>query len=78
MKRNITKVITIGGGNPVVVQSMTNTRTADIKATIRHVNQLADAGAKIVRCAVPDQASALALKAIRQAIHVPLICRHPF
>lgn len=78
MKRHKTKVISVGnvkvgGNNPVVVQSMTNTKTRDVIATIKQVNQLADAGAKIVRLAVPDKGSALALKTIKQAVNVPLI-----
>ena len=78
MKRRKTKVITIGnvkigGGNPIVVQSMTNTHTKDVVATIKQVNELADAGAQIVRLAVPDRDSALALKTIKQAVQVPLI-----
>ena len=78
MKRRKTKVINIGdvkigGGNPVVVQSMTNTHTQDVVATIKQVNELADAGAKIVRLAIPDKDSALALKTIKQAVQVPLI-----
>ena len=78
MKRHKTKVITIGdvkigGGNPVDVQSMTNTHTKDVVATIKQVNELADAGAKVVRLAIPDKDSALALKAIKQAVQVPLI-----
>ncbi len=78
MKRHKTKVINIGdvkigGGNPVVVQSMTNTHTKDVVATIKQVNELADAGARVVRLAVPDRDSALALKTIKQAVQVPLI-----
>ncbi len=78
MKRRKTKVINIGnvkigGGNPVVVQSMTNTHTKDVVATIKQVNELADAGAKVVRLAIPDKDSALALKAIKKAVQVPLI-----
>jgi (E)-4-hydroxy-3-methylbut-2-enyl-diphosphate synthase len=78
MKRHKTKVVhiggvKIGGSNPIVVQSMTNTRTKDVVATIKQVNQLAKAGAGIVRLAVPDKDSALALKTIKHAVHVPLI-----
>lgn len=78
MKRQRTKVVKvgkvkIGGNNPVVVQSMTNTRTKDVVATIKQVNQLADAGARIVRLAVPDMDSALALKTVKRGVHVPLI-----
>ncbi len=78
MKRHKTKVIKvgnvkIGGSNPIVVQSMTNTHTKDVSATIKQVNQLAEAGAGIVRLAVPDKDSALALKTIKQSVRVPLI-----
>lgn len=78
IKRRKTRVISIGnvkigGDNPVVVQSMTNTPTKDINATIKQVNQLADAGAKIVRLAVPDKESALALKTIKRSVNVPLV-----
>ena len=78
MKRRKTRVINIGnvkigGSNPIVVQSMTNTPTKNVVATIKQVNQLADAGAGIVRLAVPDKESALALKTIKHAVQVPLI-----
>ena len=78
MKRRRTRVVEvggvkIGGGNPVAVQSMTNTLTRDVAATIKQVDRLADVGARVVRLAVPDRESALALKAIRRAVHVPLI-----
>ncbi|MCC8193550.1 MAG: flavodoxin-dependent (E)-4-hydroxy-3-methylbut-2-enyl-diphosphate synthase [Deltaproteobacteria bacterium] len=63
----------IGGGHPVIVQSMTNTRTSDAEATIRQIDRLADAGAEAVRLAVPDKAAAKALPAIRKASPVPLI-----
>ncbi len=78
MKRHKTRVvkigdIKIGGNNPIVVQSMTNTNTRDTAATIRQIRQLAEAGAKIVRLAVPDKASAFAIKAIKHAVRVPII-----
>jgi (E)-4-hydroxy-3-methylbut-2-enyl-diphosphate synthase len=78
IKRHKTKVISIGnvkigGNNPIVVQSMTNTPTKDVNATIKQINQLAEAGAKIVRVAVPDKDSALALKTIKRAVNVPLV-----
>lgn len=63
----------IGSGHPVIVQSMTNTRTTDADATIRQVNQLAEAGADTVRIAVPDKAATRTLSAIRKASPVPLI-----
>jgi (E)-4-hydroxy-3-methylbut-2-enyl-diphosphate synthase len=52
---------------------MTNTPTKDVNATIKQINQLAEAGAKIVRVAVPDKDSALALKTIKRAVNVPLV-----
>ena len=63
----------IGSGHPIVVQSMTNTRTSDADATIRQIIRLAEAGADTVRVAVPDNAAARALAAIRKASPVPLI-----
>ena len=63
----------IGSDHPVVVQSMTNTKTSDAAATIRQIEQLAQAGADTVRVAVPDNAAARALSAIRKASPVPLI-----
>ncbi|MCL4557132.1 MAG: flavodoxin-dependent (E)-4-hydroxy-3-methylbut-2-enyl-diphosphate synthase [Deltaproteobacteria bacterium] len=78
MKRRTTRVIEvgavkIGGGNPIVVQSMTNTLTKDVDATVAQVSRLMDAGAGVVRLAVPDRESALALRAIKRAVRVPLI-----
>ena len=63
----------IGSGYPVIVQSMTNTRTSDADATIRQIHQLAEAGADTVRLAVPDNSAAKALASIRKASPVPLI-----
>lgn len=63
----------IGGGEPVSVQSMTKTFTSDIKATIKQIKQLENAGCQIVRCAVPDMASAQALKKIKKSISIPLV-----
>ncbi|MGB9735266.1 MAG: flavodoxin-dependent (E)-4-hydroxy-3-methylbut-2-enyl-diphosphate synthase [bacterium] len=78
IKRRKTRVINIGGvkiggDNPIAVQSMTNTPTKDINATIKQIEQLADAGAKIVRLAVPDRDSAIAIKTIKRTVTVPLI-----
>lgn len=65
--------IRIGGGAPVVVQSMTNTPTRNVKATVRQIKQLEQAGCQIVRVAVPDMEAAAALPAIRKAINLPLV-----
>ena len=48
----------IGGGNPIAIQSMTNTKTADVKATVEQILRLEEAGCEIIRCTVPDQESA--------------------
>jgi (E)-4-hydroxy-3-methylbut-2-enyl-diphosphate synthase len=65
--------VQVGGGAPVVVQSMTNTDTADVPATVKQINRLEKAGCKIVRVAVPDDKTADAIGPIRQAISLPLI-----
>ncbi len=65
--------VAIGGGAPVTVQSMTNTDTRDIAATLAQIRALAAAGCEIVRCAVPDQQAAAALAAIRRDCPLPLI-----
>ncbi|NLT57484.1 MAG: flavodoxin-dependent (E)-4-hydroxy-3-methylbut-2-enyl-diphosphate synthase [Clostridiales bacterium] len=62
----------IGGGAPVSVQSMTNTKTADVEATVAQIAALAAAGCQLVRLAVPDRAAALALPEIRRRSPVPL------
>lgn len=78
MQRKKTRVVNIGGvgiggDNPVRVQSMCNTDTRDVPATVTQINQLADAGCEIVRLAVPDEAAAAALSSIREQSPVPLI-----
>jgi len=65
--------VAIGGGVPVVVQSMTNTKTADVESTVAQIRRLEQAGCEIVRVAVPDAAAAEALPAIRAAVTVPLV-----
>src|SRR5947208_11060180 len=65
--------VQVGGDAPVVVQTMTNTDTADAQATIEQIARLADAGAEIVRVAVPDKAAAAALPEIITRTPVPLI-----
>jgi (E)-4-hydroxy-3-methylbut-2-enyl-diphosphate synthase len=68
------KDLTIGGGHPVRVQSMTKTDTADVNDTVRQINEMTRAGCEIVRIAVPDKDAALALKEIRKrAPDVPLV-----
>jgi (E)-4-hydroxy-3-methylbut-2-enyl-diphosphate synthase len=65
--------VTVGGGTPVIVQSMTNTDTRDVKATAAQIHRLQLVGCEIVRCAVPDVAAARALGAIRQAVSIPVV-----
>ncbi len=65
--------VAIGGGEPVSVQSMTNTDTRDSAATVQQIEQLARAGCEIVRVAVPDREAAEALKGIKEQIAIPLI-----
>lgn len=78
MYRDNTKVIKIGnkiigGGNPILIQSMTNTKTDDVEATVKQIKGLSAAGCDIIRCAVPDMNAALALKEIKSAIDIPLV-----
>lgn len=63
----------IGGDAPVSVQSMTNTKTADVAATVRQIQELTDAGCDIVRVAVPDKAAAEAIGDIKRQIRIPLV-----
>lgn len=63
----------IGGGNPVLIQSMTNTRTEDADATIRQILALEAAGCEIVRSTVPNAEAAKALSVIKKHIHIPLV-----
>ncbi len=74
----MTKCITvgnkkIGGGNPVLIQSMCNTRTYDVNSTVEQILKLEDAGCDIIRVAVPNEESALAISAIKKKIHIPLV-----
>lgn len=78
MTREDTKVVDIGGvkiggGHPVAIQSMTNTRTEDVEATVRQILALEAAGCEIIRCAVPTMEAAEALKEIKKQIHIPLV-----
>ncbi len=63
----------IGGGNPILIQSMTNTRTDDVKATTEQIRLLTEAGCEIIRCAVPDMEAAKALGEIKKEISIPLV-----
>ncbi|MEK7698043.1 MAG: flavodoxin-dependent (E)-4-hydroxy-3-methylbut-2-enyl-diphosphate synthase [Nitrospirota bacterium] len=77
-KKQVTKQITlgnlkIGGGAPVVVQSMTKTDTRDVASTVAQIKRLETAGCEAVRVAVPDYNAAKAIKAIKKAIKIPLI-----
>ena len=63
----------IGGGNPVLIQSMTNTKTEDVEATVEQIRRLSAAGCEIIRCAVPGMEAALALREIRSRIDIPLV-----
>ena len=65
--------VPVGGGAPVAVQSMTNTDTRDVQATLRQIRALADAGCQIVRCAVPDREAAHALGAICEGSPIPVV-----
>lgn len=76
--RDHTKVIRIGdrmigGGNPILIQSMTNTKTEDVEQTVAQILALEQAGCEIIRCAVPTMEAAKALKEIKKQIHIPLV-----
>lgn len=78
IKRKITREVkignkAIGASNPILIQSMTNTRTEDIKGTIAQIQQLTDAGCEIIRCAVPTMEAAKALAEIKKGITIPLV-----
>jgi (E)-4-hydroxy-3-methylbut-2-enyl-diphosphate synthase len=77
-KRKKTRVVkigdlNIGGNNPIAIQSMTNTDTRDVQATINQINQLEEAGCEIVRVAVPDMEAAEAIKEIARNCKLPLV-----
>ncbi|MBQ2803895.1 MAG: flavodoxin-dependent (E)-4-hydroxy-3-methylbut-2-enyl-diphosphate synthase [Lachnospiraceae bacterium] len=76
--RENTKVIQIGdcrigGGNPILIQSMTNTRTEDVQATVAQILELERAGCEIIRCTVPNMEAAEAIAQIKKQIHIPLV-----
>lgn len=72
-KRIMVGAVPVGGGAPVSIQSMCNTYTHDVEATVRQINLLAAAGCDIVRVAVPDLAAAKAIGAIKERISIPLV-----
>lgn len=76
--RDHTKVVhignvAIGGGNPIAIQSMTNTRTDDVAATVAQIHRLEEAGCEIIRCTVPTIECARAIKEIKKQIRIPLV-----
>ena len=78
MYRDHTKVVTIGdrvigGGNPVLIQSMTNTKTEDVEATVAQILRLEHAGCEIIRVTVPTKEAAQAISKIKPQIHIPLV-----
>ena len=78
MYRDHTKVIhigdrVIGGGNPILIQSMTNTKTEDVAATVAQIQKLTAAGCDIIRCAVPTKEAAAAIREIKKEITIPLV-----
>ena len=78
MKRNETRAIkvgnlVIGGNDQVIIQSMTNTKTKDIEATVKQINDLANSGCQLVRLAVLNMDDALAIKEIKSRVNIPLV-----
>ena len=78
MTREHTRVIhigdrVIGGGNPILIQSMTNTRTEDVRATVEQIHKLEKAGCEIIRCTVPTMEAARAISEIKKQISIPLV-----
>ena len=78
MYRDKTKIIqigdrVIGGGNPILIQSMTNVPPEDVKACVEQILRLEAAGCEIIRCTVPNEEAAKALKEIKRQIHIPLV-----
>lgn len=63
----------VGGGNPILIQSMCNTPTEDVNATVAQILELEKAGCEIIRVAVPTMEAAMSLKEIKKAIHIPLV-----
>ena len=78
IERKITKQVNVGNvliGNlsPITIQSMTNTKTEDVRSTVQQILELEQAGCEIIRCAVPTMEAAQSLKKIKEQIHIPLV-----
>ena len=78
MTREHTRIIKIGnriigGGNPILIQSMTNTSTENVQATVEQIHRLEKAGCEIIRCTVPNQEAAEAIREIKKQISIPLV-----
>ena len=78
MHREHTKTVNIGGriiggGNPIAIQSMTNTKTEDVEATVQQILRLEKSGCEIIRCTVPTAEAAAAIRRIKERIHIPLV-----
>lgn len=76
--RNHTRVVrigdqVIGGGNPILIQSMTNTKTEDVQATVEQILKLEEAGCQIIRCTANHEAAARAIGEIKKNIHIPIV-----
>ena len=65
--------VLIGGGNPIAIQSMTNTKTENVDATVEQIAALEDAGCEIIRCAVPTMEAAEAIGRIKKRVHIPVV-----
>ncbi len=72
-KKLLVGQVPVGGGAPVTIQSMCNTKTDDVSATVTQIRKLEDAGCEIIRVAVPDEAAALAVDKIKEQIQIPLV-----
>lgn len=78
MYRDHTKVVSIGqvkigGGHPIAIQSMTNTRTEDVQATVAQIKRLTEAGCEIIRCTVPTMEAAEAIREIKKQVTIPIV-----
>ncbi|MDE6685839.1 MAG: flavodoxin-dependent (E)-4-hydroxy-3-methylbut-2-enyl-diphosphate synthase, partial [Lachnospiraceae bacterium] len=78
MHHDTTKIVkigdrVIGGGHPILIQSMTNTPTEDVAATVEQIHKLEAAGCEIIRSTVPKEEAAKAIAEIKKEIHIPLV-----
>ena len=65
--------VPMGGGAPMVIQSMCNTKTHDVESTVKQILAMEQAGCQVVRLAIPDMNAAEAIPAIKQQVHIPLV-----